>query len=71
MNKFIPASEYIWLCDKCQNKLTQITQALESQVNDLSDIQLSDDELPCNWMYDNELFCGGWSCENRKKELIK
>ena len=64
MNKFIPAEEYTWLCDKCISKLKETTYAFTNQVNDLTDIQSSDDEFPCNWMYDNKLFCGGYICIN-------
>ena len=64
MNKFCAANEYTWLCDNCKGELNKITQSFNLIINELPDIYSSDDEYPCNFMYDNKLFCGGYTCIN-------
>ena len=58
MTEYIPVAEYTWLCDKDRAKLANITDLFVG--GNMPDTL--DEEAPCNFMYDNKLFCGGWTC---------
>lgn len=60
--EFIPANEYTWLCGKCRSTLANITIQFTSV--ELPDIDATNQEYPCDYMYDNCLFCGGYTCIN-------
>ena len=66
MNKFCAASEYTHLCPACISELKGLTHLFSEEL--LTDIQASDDEYPCNFMYDNKLFCGEYTCINGIKD---
>jgi hypothetical protein len=68
MNKFIPAIEYTWLCEDCRNELVQLTNHFEQTWDTLTDLAMSNEEFPCDFMYDNRLFCGQYTCINGDKE---
>ena len=63
--EFIPAEEYTWLCDKCRQLLSTIT--IELSGIELPDIDATNQEYPCDYMYDHRLFCGQYTCINGSK----
>ncbi len=60
MVKFVPGKEYTQLCDKCRKVIDEIWEVFNMGVMEDTD----DEEAPCNYVYDNALFCGGHECIN-------
>jgi hypothetical protein len=59
--EFLTGKDYPHLCEICQSQIDSIASIME----DLEDTD--DEEFPCNFVYDNNLFCGGQECKNHKR----
>ena len=60
--KYDTGKDYPWLCSECQTVITQ----LASEIENMDDIYIADEEGPCNAAYDYGLFCGGHTCKGSK-----
>lgn len=61
--EFLNSEHYPELCDKCKTLLDNIAMVYkEGEMPDTDD-----EEAPCNYLYDNSMFCGGRSCANQKR----
>mgnify|MGYP001560330324 CR=1 FL=1 len=64
--KFLTGKDYPWLCESCQAQVDLAATVLEEGED------TNDEEAPCNWAYDNALFCSqtGKDClKSRQEEL--
>ena len=57
-SQFRPAKEYPWLCQACQETLSNITALFEQ--GEMPDTD--DEEAPSMYMYDHQLYCDGFTC---------
>lgn len=58
MIEYLDPDSYTHLCPACRQTLTAVTEMYR-----LGDMPDSDDEeAPCDFMYDQSLFCGGQRC---------
>jgi hypothetical protein len=62
--KFERPESYIWLCEACRGMLAKVTELFES--GEMPDTD--DNEAPCMYMGDHQLFCGGGHCNRHRDE---
>lgn len=58
--KYLTGKDYPDLCDRCQAAVNGA--ALIVAIGADTD----DEEAPLNFVYDNGLYCGGYSCTNKE-----
>ena len=62
--KFLTGKDYPDLCKKCRTIIDHISDFIIPEGPDTDDV-----EAPCNYVYDHNLFCGGFECLNEEEVL--
>jgi len=64
---YLTGKDYPWLCEECRATVDSVVELVE----EYSDEYSSDDEAPCNFVYDHAMFCGGRECKNRPEKGVR
>lgn len=59
---FLTGRDYLELCGSCRSMIDSVVELVQEGPD------TNDDEAPCNYVYDNKLFCGGHYCANKPSE---
>ena len=60
--KFLTGSDYPDLCSKCRMVIDQAVDIVSMGAD------TDDEEAPCNFVYDKQMFCGGHECKAEDEE---
>lgn len=60
--KYLTGKNYHWLCERCRATVDSVVSLV------IEGPDTDDDEAPINFVYDNGLYCGGYTCVNRPEE---
>lgn len=58
--EFLTGKDYDYLCDGCRAVIDQMASMLTESGEDTDN-----EEAPCDYVYDNRMFCGGHECVNK------
>lgn len=64
--EYLRGKDYPNMCGKCQRAIDLAHNTI--CIIGVDDEYANDPEGPCMYAYDNKMFCGGVTCDNRPQE---